>query len=105
MPSEKTLKRIVFILGALIVILFAVVVGTIIIRAIGSGNEGGSQDGGGQSGAEAAFAIPDGATILGGSRNGSTIMYHFKTLDGQERVVVVDIVSGAVIGELEMEPR
>ena len=99
MPSEKTLKRIVIILGALIVILFAVVVGTIIIRAIGGDNEGG-----GQPATGVAFTIPDGATILGGSRSGETIMYHFETADGVEMVVVVDAETGAVIGELEVEP-
>ncbi|MEE8258241.1 MAG: hypothetical protein V3R20_00970 [Sphingomonadales bacterium] len=101
MPSEKTLKRIVIILGVLIVGGFAVVVGTIIVRSLGSGPDQPSD----QTTAATGFAIPDGAKILGGSRNGETIIFHFETLDGIEKVVVVDTRTGAVIGELEMEPR
>lgn len=101
MPSEKTLKRIVIILGVLIVGSFAVVVGTIIVRSLGGGPDLASE----QSTAATDFAIPDGAKILGGSRNGETIIFHFETFDGIEMVVVVDVRTGAVIGELEIERR
>ena len=99
MPSEKTLKRIVIILGVLIVGGFAVVVGTIIVRSLGGSPDQASEQ------STTSFAIPDGAKILGGSRNGETIIFYFETLEGVEMVVVVDTRTGAVIGELEMEPR
>lgn len=99
MPSEKTLKRIVIILGVLIVGSFAVVVGTIIVRSLGGSPDQASEQ------STISFAIPDGAKILGGSRNGETIIFHFETLEGVEMVVVVDVRTGAVIGELEIERR
>lgn len=99
MPSEKTLKRVVIILGLLIVAGFAVVVGTIIVRALNP------EEAGEISSGTVNYAIPDGARILGGSRTGETIMFHFVTADGVEMVVVVDARTGAVIGELEVAPR
>ena len=99
MPSEKTLKRIVIILGVLLVAGFAVVVTTIIYRAanLATGNESTPE-----SAATISLNIPDGAKIIGGSKSGDLLTLHFETPAGDEKVVVLDMKTGGVVSELDI---
>ena len=100
MPSEKTLKRIVIILGVLLVAGFAVVVTTIIYRA--ANLAAGDAETAPESPATISLNIPDGAKIIGGSRNGDLLTLHFETPAGDEKVVVLDIKTGAIVSELDI---
>lgn len=98
MPSEKTLKRIVIILGILLVVGFAVVITTIIYRAANL-----AIDHNGAINAEGfSTNIPDGAQIIGGFRKDNTLAVHYKTSNGDEKVIVLDIKTGMLLGELEI---
>ena len=100
MPSEKTLKRIVIILGVLLVLGFTVVVGTIVYRAanLASRDDVAAQETPGTLSA----TLPDGAKIIGGSRTGDTLTLHYETIDGTEKVIVWNIQTGEVLSELEL---
>lgn len=99
MPSEKTLKRIVIVLGVLLVGGFAVIVATIIIRAT---NPAPGDNETVRAEAVSFSGVPDGAKILGGARNGKTIMFHIETKEGFEKVIVLDTATGELLGELEI---
>jgi len=99
MPSEKTLKRIVIVLGILLVGGFTVIVATIIYRATNLAPVEKET----VNAEEVSFGgVPDGAKILGGARNGKTIMFHLETKEGIEKVIVLDTATGELLGELEI---
>lgn len=110
MPSEKTLKTIVIVLGILLVVGFFVVVGTIVIRLGGSGTPAPEA----APNAEAIvlpevsgrqLEIPAGATVQGVSGNQKILVVHIKTAAGADRVLVFDRESGEILSDAEIVPE
>lgn len=105
MPSEKTLKTIVIVLGVLLLAGFFVIVGTIIYRA---SNMGEAQSGGGvgfagyqiEDSSMTTFATPEGARLLHLSVGRDIVIAEVETADGQKRTMVYDGFNGAYLGDL-----
>lgn len=98
MPSEKTLKRIVVILGVLLVAGFLTLLSIIIYRATRlSGDEAADQAEG------PVLAIPGDKTPVGISKGTSVIILKVRTPEGDIEELVFDGVSGDFLGKLELE--
>ena len=97
MPSEKTLKRIVILLGLLLVGGFMVLVGIIIFRAVNLG--------GGENTSENApvLTIPDDAQPLGMSRESAVTILRVRRADGEIEELVFDARTGEYLGKLVRE--
>lgn len=97
MPSEKTLKRIVIILGVLLVGGFLTLLSIIIYRAV---NLGGKE----QPTEEApVLTIPGDATPLGMSKENSVTILRVRNVDGEIEELVFDAVTGDYLGKLVRE--
>jgi len=94
MPSEKTLKRIVIILGVLLVAGFLVVVGTIIYRAMDLGEGKKPTD------EAAVLTIPGDATPLGMSKENSVTILKVRNAEGEIEELVFDALTGDYLGKL-----
>jgi len=95
MPNEKTLKRIVIILGVLLVAGFLVVVGTIIYRAI---NPGGDKEP--RTAEGPVLTLPNDKTPVGISKQAPVIILKVRTQEGDIEELVFDGVSGDYLGKL-----
>lgn len=96
MPSEKTLKRIVIILGVLLVAGFLVIVGTIIYRAMNLGDETSPEE-------APVLTIPGDATPLGMSKENSVTILRVRNAEGEIEELVFDARTGDYLGKLVRE--
>ena len=86
MPSEKTLKRIVIILGVLLVVGFAAIVGTIIYRVINPKDAEVPPDVYETvSSSSVSFPTPEGAELIGISHNMAVTIVHIKINKGSSK--------------------
>ncbi len=94
MPSEKTLKRIVIILGVLLVVGFLIVVGTIIYRVTNPKPVEPASD-------EApVLTIPGEATPMGISKEISITILKVRNAEGEIEELVFDATTGDYLGKL-----
>ncbi len=101
MPSEKTLKRIVIILGVLLVVGFAAIVGTIIYRVINPKDAEVPPDVYETvSSSSVSFPTPEGAELIGISHNLAVTIVHIKNKQGVEQKLAYDSRTGEFLGEL-----
>jgi hypothetical protein len=105
MPSEKTLKRVVIILGVLLVAGFAIIAGTIIYRSI---NPDWDAEVPGDvyeavSSPSVSFPTPEGVELIGISHNLAVTIVHIKNKQGVEQKLVYDSRTGEFLGELVLE--
>jgi len=94
MPSEKTLKRIVIILGVLLVAGFLVIVGTIIYRAMDLGEGKKPTD------EAAVLTIPGDAAPLGMSKENAVTILKVRNAEGEIEELVFDALTGDYLGKL-----
>ena len=94
MPSEKTLKRIVIILGVLLVAGFLVIVGTIIYRAMNLGEGKNPTD------EAAVLTIPGDATPVGMSKENAVTILKVRNAEGEIEELVFDATTGDYLGKL-----
>ena len=94
MPSEKTLKRIVIILGVLLVAGFLVIVGTIIYRAMDLGEGKKPTD------EAAVLTIPGDATPLGMLKENAVTILKVRNAEGEVEELVFDALTGDYLGKL-----
>ena len=103
MPSEKTLKRIVIILGVLLVAGFLVIVGTIIYRATDLGEDENSTKESGSITPTLSIASPEGMTLTGFSKNEKVTVFRFRDSEGIEAIMIIDNATGEVLANLKLE--
>ncbi len=103
MPSEKTLKRIVIILGVLLVVGFAAIVGTIIYRVINPKDAEVPPDVYETVSSSVSFPTPEGAELIGISHNLAVTIVHIKNKQGVEQRLAYDSRTGEFLGELVLE--
>ncbi|MCH8348136.1 MAG: hypothetical protein IH901_06560 [Proteobacteria bacterium] len=105
MPSEKTLKRIVIILGILLVTGFFAIAGTIIYRSVNPVQEvevaGDVYEA--VSASSVSFPTPKGAELIGISHNIAVTIVHIKNKQGVEQRLAYDSRTGEFLGELVLE--
>lgn len=97
MPSEKTLKRIVIILGVLLVAGFLVIVGTIIYRAMNLGGDENLPE------ETAILTLPGNATPLGMAKETSVTILRVRNAEGEIEELVFDALTGDYLGKLVRE--
>lgn len=102
MPSEKTLKRIVIFLGVLLIAGFAVIVGTIIFRAtkLATKDEVAQIDFQVAPSSPVLFVTPEGAELIGISRENAVFVVHIRTKEGAEQKLVFNSQTGELLGYL-----
>ncbi len=105
MPSEKTLKRIVIILGVLLVTGFTIIAGTIIYRSINPDRDAEVPRDVYEAVSSPSVSIPtpEGAELIGISHNLAVMIVHIKTKHGVEQKLVYDSRTGEFLGELVPE--
>ena len=105
MPSEKTLKRIVIILGILLVTGFFGIAGTIIYRSVNPVQEVevASDVYEAVSSPSVSFPTPKGAELIGISHNMAVTIVHIKNKQGVEQKLAYDSRTGEFLGELVVE--
>jgi Family of unknown function (DUF6476) len=110
MFSEKNLKRLVIFQGVLLVGGLIVVIAAIAYRLSSSGptplappvatpalalpNE-----------AAEKVAVPEGSRLVGATSDGRVLILHLQTKEGRDRVLVLDLDRGNVLGDYELEPK
>ncbi len=97
MPSEKTLKRIVIILGVLLVGGFMALVSIIIYRAVNLE----TKDKAGAQGP--VLALPSSVQPVGISEEKSVIILKVRNADGVNEELVFDALTGDYLGKLIRE--
>lgn len=97
MPSEKTLKRIVILLGFLLVGGFMVLVGIIIFRAVNLGQDENTSEN------APILTIPGDAQPLGMSRESAVTILRVRRADGEIEELVFDARTGDYLGKLVRE--
>ncbi len=100
MPSEKTLKRIVIILGVLLVTGFFAIAGTIIYRSINPDWDSLQTP---VKSISFSLAIPEGAELIDISLNREVIIVEVITLEKIRQKLVYDSSTGEFLGELVLE--
>ena len=105
MPSEKTLKRIVIILGVLLVTGFFGIAGTIIYRSANPVQEVevASDVYEAVSSPSVSFPTPKGAELIGISHNMAVTIVHIRNKQGVEQRLAYDSRTGEFLGELVLE--
>jgi len=98
MPSEKTLKTIVIVLGVLLVLGFMVLIGIVIFRAT---KPGGSEEK--QADSAPGLTLPRDKTPVGMTQNTAVTILKVKTPDGEIEELVFDAETGEYLGKLVRE--
>jgi len=102
MPSEKTLKRIVIILGVLLVAGFLTVVGTIIYRL--SIPDGSKQTGAEISADDLIMSTPENPVrLVRYGKNDKISIFIFENKRGEQSVMIVDNQTREVLGHIPMD--
>lgn len=110
MLSEANLKRLVLFQGVLLVAGLVLVVVTIIYRLFNP------EDGvGAAPEASAAFvlpeaagraiAVPAGSELEGYTTDGAVLILHLTTGEGRDRILVLNVAEGRILGDYELAPQ
>lgn len=107
-PNIRVLKRVVIVLGILIVISFAVVIwgvtresetmmtGETTATMVGTAPRGGF--------GEVPVAVPSGSRLVGVTADGERGLLRMRLRDGSDKVIIVDLGTGKVLGALVVDP-
>jgi hypothetical protein len=107
-PNIRVLKRVVIVLGVLIVVSLAIVVWGV-ARNAGMMMAGGSDatiPGTAPRGGfgEVAVAVPSGSRLVGVTADGERGLLRMRLRDGSDKVIIVDLGTGKVLGALVVDP-
>lgn len=96
----QALKALVIILGVLILVAAAVLAVTIYNRATeGLAEAGDAEPGFGNK----ELALPPGAALEDVTASGKHLVLRLRMADGNPRIVVIDLATGAPVGELDLQ--
>jgi hypothetical protein len=104
--QERILKIAVVVMGAMLVIGFALLVALVVYRASKTKPVAPLAPAGVSvplAGGAAEAAIPKGATWLASSIDGNRLVVTLKTADGGLQLMVIDIAGGQLIGDMRLK--
>ncbi|MBL6933838.1 MAG: hypothetical protein ISR48_00330 [Alphaproteobacteria bacterium] len=111
----QALKALVIGMGVLILVAMAVLAVTIYKRATTPGDETAEAEAGLRAGAASGISsdtfgsvdlpIPEGATVEAMEAEDDRLILRLRLNDGSTSIMVVDIASGALIGNFLLQPR
>jgi hypothetical protein len=102
--KTEALKRIVVVMGALIVIGLVVVVATIASRLSALGGKSAREERRPSAFAEASLAVPVGCRVVEMRPAGERLLLRLAEGPRCEEVLVVDLGSGALLGRIRLAP-
>jgi hypothetical protein len=107
-PNIRVLKRVVIVLGILIVISFAVVIWGVTRESetMMSGGATATMAGTAPRGGfgEVPVAVPSGSRLVGVTADGERGLLRMRLRDGSDKVIIVDLGTGKVLGALVVDP-
>jgi len=90
-------------MSTLIVVILAVIISTIIYRAVKLGDRGSSKTYSAQGFGTIDLDVPRGAKVGDVTLNGSRMSIVINRSDGGEKIVIFDVRGGTVIGRIKLK--
>lgn len=109
--NERFMKRLVIVLGILLIAGFVVLIAGIAVRVAKRGAEVPAEVRATQEPGSASVALngriplPKGATLANMTATDTTLYLHLQESDGQQTILIIDARTGAVAGKLELGPE